>query len=487
MSELLDKLVITISKDIEEQKSYIKTIPRPKTFIRALEEIRDIIGNETIKESIFTQLSHILSKKKRELGESKKPPMLNILFYGPPGTGKTLVATKLAKLWWSLGYLNNVILKRNRSKNSNLKHNYRNSNKEPASKISNSPFSSSSELFNGDENDIVLIMAIINTIIIIITVMWSFISGIYEWIGWKGVLIVFLLIGIVAMIAIDIFLESLSEEEDIYQEVSLNELEEDEDVLESSDSLITIVSREDFVDRYAGWTDKKTLNLLNRNRGKVLFVDEAYSLCNGPRDTYGMEALNCINLFMSQHPDEIIIIFAGYKDLIEKRIFRVQPGLKRRFMWYFDCCGYSPSELFSIFQEQLKHKQLELENRKRVLNLFYKYSTLFENYGGDTERLSFFCEIEHAKDIVLEEERYEEKKREKTLLDKFLNLDTLGNKKFMSKKKEEVGEINKDKISVYQFKRALSKLKQNRIKENQTGEENKRKNWLNQFMDDLDV
>ena len=55
----------------------------------------------------------------------------------------------------------------------------------------------------------------------------------------------------------------------------------------------------------------------------MLFVDEAYSLYNGSNfspDMYGMECLTTINLYMSENPTKVIVIFAGYKDLLDKII-----------------------------------------------------------------------------------------------------------------------------------------------------------------------
>jgi hypothetical protein len=41
-------------------------------------------------------------------------------------------------------------------------------------------------------------------------------------------------------------------------------------------------------------------------------VDEAYSILNSPSDDFGMEALTALNLFLSQHSGNKIVIFAGY-------------------------------------------------------------------------------------------------------------------------------------------------------------------------------
>ena len=167
---------------------------------------------------------------------------------------------------------------------------------------------------------------------------------------------------------------------------------------DTSNEVITIVSREDFVDKYIGGTDKKTKNLLENNLGKVLFIDEAYSLINRHDDPYGLEALNVLNRFLSEHPNEIVVIFAGYKELMQRTIFKMQPGLPRRCMWHFDCEPYSPEDLYLIFKKQLKN--YKFIDEKAVKLLFQYNADAFPSAGGDTERLTHFVKIEHSKDLI---------------------------------------------------------------------------------------
>ena len=49
-----------------------------------------------------------------------------------------------------------------------------------------------------------------------------------------------------------------------------------------------------------GHTTNKTMKLLNKLSGGVIFVDEAYSLMNGDKDDYGKESLDQINAFLSE-------------------------------------------------------------------------------------------------------------------------------------------------------------------------------------------
>ena len=160
--------------------------------------------------------------------------------------------------------------------------------------------------------------------------------------------------------------------------------------------LIRIVSREDFIASYLGQTAVKTEALLKDSIGKVLFIDEAYSLIHDDRDSYGMEALTCLNRFMSEHADEIIIIFAGYKDLLENTIFKFQPGLRRRTNWAFQIDGYSANGLAKIFETQLVRDDWILTPEINIVKFFQENMNDFPNFGGDTQRLVFYCKLNHA-------------------------------------------------------------------------------------------
>ncbi|GAG02572.1 unnamed protein product, partial [marine sediment metagenome] len=161
-------------------------------------------------------------------------------------------------------------------------------------------------------------------------------------------------------------------------------------------SIIKVVSRKDFVAEYLGQTAIKTKKLLNANIGKVLFIDEAYSLYqNGSMggDMYGSEALTTLNLFMSENPNKIVVIFAGYEGLMKNGIFKSQPGLPRRCMWHFQCDGYNGNQLGDIFLLQLKKKDWRVNDVVGIKKMIIDNSSLFPSHGGDTERLIFYSQL----------------------------------------------------------------------------------------------
>jgi hypothetical protein len=213
--------------------------------------------------------------------------------------------------------------------------------------------------------------------------------------------------------------------------------------LPSDNQIIKVVSREDFVDQYVGWTAPKTKKLLSENIGKVLFVDEAYSLVEGLDDKFGVEAATTLNLFMSQHPNEIIVIFAGYKNLLEKGIFTAQPGLKRRFMYHFHCDGYTPEQLFKIFKSQLAKKGWGVTDEQEAIKVFIKEKDAFPFSGGDTERLTHYSKVEHSKEYM---------------------------------KKADGMKLNK--LSPLHISKGITKLKENSGKVHDIGEEDKMSNLM---------
>lgn len=164
------------------------------------------------------------------------------------------------------------------------------------------------------------------------------------------------------------------------------------------DAPIKIVSRPDFVGMYIGHTADKTMTLLSSTLedGKVLFIDEAYSLILDDRDSFGNEALNELNRFMSEHP-ELVIIMAGYKDKMEATLFKHQPGLKRRCTWFFEISNYQPEMLSDIFNQQLNKDKWSYDGSNKELTKFFSDKmNKFKAFGGDTLRLVLYCKLKYS-------------------------------------------------------------------------------------------
>lgn len=156
-----------------------------------------------------------------------------------------------------------------------------------------------------------------------------------------------------------------------------------------------VVSRVDFVGGYVGQTAIKTMKLLEKTLGGVLFIDEAYSLIHDDKDSFGMEALTTLNQFMSEHPREIIVIFAGYKKMMEQGIFKRQPGLKSRCSWHLHIDSYSSRELATIFRRQLEQAEWNIDDNVDLDAFFEMHLDDFPDFGRNTSRLLFYCKLYH--------------------------------------------------------------------------------------------
>ena len=105
--------------------------------------------------------------------------------------------------------------------------------------------------------------------------------------------------------------------------------------------------RTGLVAEYLGQTATKTDKIINKARGGVLFIDEAYSLVRDGKDQYGLEAIDCIMKRMEDYRDDLVVIVAGYKEPMEQFLF-ANPGLKSRFNQYIHFENYTITELIDI-------------------------------------------------------------------------------------------------------------------------------------------
>ena len=152
------------------------------------------------------------------------------------------------------------------------------------------------------------------------------------------------------------------------------------------------VDRSGLIAGYQGQTAIKTAEVIESALGGVLFIDEAYSLIQGDNDSYGKECIATILKAMEDHRDELIVIVAGYDDLMHEFI-NANPGLKSRFNKYINFPDYTGEEMEKIFLLQCKNNGYQLEEaaQKMIRKVFDKMFELRdENFGnGRTVRNSF--------------------------------------------------------------------------------------------------
>ena len=109
------------------------------------------------------------------------------------------------------------------------------------------------------------------------------------------------------------------------------------------------VDRSGLVAGYVGQTALKTQKVIERAMGGVLFIDEAYALNGKSENDFGQEAIDTILKAMEDHRDDLVVIVAGYTELMDKFIHS-NPGLESRFNRFLLFEDYTPEEMFEIFK-----------------------------------------------------------------------------------------------------------------------------------------
>jgi probable Rubsico expression protein CbbX len=123
---------------------------------------------------------------------------------------------------------------------------------------------------------------------------------------------------------------------------------------------LVAVTRDDLVGQYIGHTAPKTKEVLKKAMGGVLFIDEAYYLYRPENERdYGLEAIEILLQTMENQRDDLVVIFAGYKDRMDT-FFRSNPGLSSRIAHHIDFPDYSVDELQQIAERMLLQMQYRL-------------------------------------------------------------------------------------------------------------------------------
>jgi len=153
------------------------------------------------------------------------------------------------------------------------------------------------------------------------------------------------------------------------------------------------VDRSGLVAGFVGQTALKTQEVIGKALGGVLFIDEAYALTNqeSPND-FGQEAVEVILKGMEDNRDDLIVIVAGYTDLMRDFIHS-NPGLESRFNKYFQFEDYNGEQLAEIFRSQCKKNGYTLndETDKAAAEAFkLMYESRDENFGNARDVRNIF-------------------------------------------------------------------------------------------------
>jgi SpoVK/Ycf46/Vps4 family AAA+-type ATPase len=143
--------------------------------------------------------------------------------------------------------------------------------------------------------------------------------------------------------------------------------------------------RAGMVAEYIGQTAIKTKSVIDKAKGGILFIDEAYTLTplNGNND-FGQEAVDTLLKEMEDNRDNLIVIVAGYPNLMNM-FLQSNPGLQSRFNTFITFEDYKPSELLKIFHLLCKKNNYSIHSdaidylQKKFEEMYNKRDETFAN------------------------------------------------------------------------------------------------------------
>ena len=142
------------------------------------------------------------------------------------------------------------------------------------------------------------------------------------------------------------------------------------------------VGRADLIGEYVGQTAPKVKRAFDEAKGGVLFIDEAYSLIPSSERDFGHEAISAIIQEMENRRDEVLVIFAGYEELMAKFI-ETNPGLSSRISREIKFLDYTIDQLIAILELMINKRYYRLtDDCKTVLAQHFSEVVNCRNFGN---------------------------------------------------------------------------------------------------------
>jgi hypothetical protein len=165
---------------------------------------------------------------------------------------------------------------------------------------------------------------------------------------------------------------------------------------------VICAKRDDLVGEYVGQTAPKTRKVLESALGGVLLLDEVYALSPNSEKDFAREAIDMINVYLSEHCHDLVCVIAGYKKPTYEHFLAHNEGLARRFTHHFEIKGYNSEELTLIYKKYLEEQKWGLlPTVEQMIPLIEKNLKLFPNFGGDMTTLFACCKKTHSKRLLL--------------------------------------------------------------------------------------
>lgn len=411
----IKSLIEGIEKLIQNNSPVCRVIYKPRLLIKMLKEFDQIIEMHDVKKLVILQIKSTIvnafknfMNKKENLFDIKS---LHCIITGPPGVGKTMIAKQMGRIYYALGIMkemSSVEVKKESTPNKKLDSTtiflvneikiisnlIDLSREQLENKYKQIQSAQENEAFKHYLAEIWKILDTDNTSI----------KNLLQDIKLKtqNILENTKIENVPKSPEEENLYDYFEDEDDIEDDFQIlsdeqkcyNIFEDDDVTEEEIDKNIIILSRGDFVGEYAGHTAAKTKRILTESLGKFAIIDEAYSLHNGPNDSFGMEALTELIKFIDENENKIILNFLGYNDLMDQTIFSVQPGLKRRCHKKIHIKGYAHQGLCQIFRKQMK--EFTFDSSINLVDFFRRNEKYFEAYGGSTHIFAQTCKMLHS-------------------------------------------------------------------------------------------
>lgn len=144
------------------------------------------------------------------------------------------------------------------------------------------------------------------------------------------------------------------------------------------------VSSKDLVAEYVGQTGPKTMAVVEKAKGGVLFIDEAYSLASSSAsgNSYNAEAIATLIQEMENNRDNLVVIFAGYTKEMQA-FLDSNSGIVSRIGYTLEFEDYTKQELLEIFKSMVEKAGFKIT--KEALNKaedFIEQAKDSKNFGN---------------------------------------------------------------------------------------------------------
>lgn len=153
------------------------------------------------------------------------------------------------------------------------------------------------------------------------------------------------------------------------------------------------VDRSGLVSGYIGQTASRVMEVVESALGGILFIDEAYTLtANKGEGDFGQEAVDTLLKAMEDNRENLVVIVAGYTDLMEE-FLNSNPGLRSRFNKFIHFDDYTPGELLDIMKNMAAKQDYILSEaaKEKALEYFtFRCNNKPENFANARDARNYF-------------------------------------------------------------------------------------------------